>query len=263
MAAESTTNAGIKPQADPSPEVLVARELHKHYESGEGTVRALDGLNIEIAAGQFVAVMGASGSGKSTFMHLAGGLDTPTGGAIIVEGQDLAHLTDTQRTLFRRRRLGIIFQQFNLLPTLSAVENVALPSLVDGQENHAVAARAQELLGLVDLANRSSHRPAALSGGEQQRVAVARALMNNPAVVLADEPTGNLDSHHAVEIWQLLHNLAREHHKTIIMVTHDAQGASYADRICVLRDGKLLGELVNEGTGNAALVARRYQELVG
>ena len=243
--------------------VLEVRELHKHYHSGEQEVRALDGLNLCIGRGEFVAMMGASGSGKSTFLHLAGGLDTVTSGTIAVEGQDLSKLSDYQRTLFRRRRIGIIFQQFNLLPGLTAHENAALPLLVDGADAEVIKRKAGELLELVRLQARASHRPQALSGGEQQRLAIARALINDPAVVLADEPTGNLDSGHSVEIWELLRRLANQRKATIVLVTHEAAGAAYADRVCVLHDGKLLGEIQSQGAGDAALVAARYQELTG
>lgn len=241
--------------------VLEAFELHKHYHTGEEEVRALDGLNLKVGRGEFVAVMGASGSGKSTFLHMSGGLDTPTSGTITVEGQDLSKLSDYQRTLFRRKRIGIVFQQFNLLPGLSARENVALPLLVDGAESADIRRKTDELLEIVHLQGRANHLPQALSGGEQQRLAIARALINNPAVVLADEPTGNLDSRHSVEIWQLLRRLAADQQVTIVLVSHEAQGASYADRVCVLHDGKLLGEIIPERIDDAALVAARYQEL--
>lgn len=241
--------------------VLEAFELHKHYHTGEEEVRALDGLNLKVGRGEFVAVMGASGSGKSTFLHMSGGLDTPTSGTITVEGQDLSKLSDYQRTLFRRNRIGIVFQQFNLLPGLSARENVALPLLVDGAESADIRRKTDELLEIVHLQGRANHLPQALSGGEQQRLAIARALINNPAVVLADEPTGNLDSRHSVEIWQLLRRLAADQQVTIVLVSHEAQGASYADRVCVLHDGKLLGEIIPERIDDAALVAARYQEL--
>ncbi len=241
--------------------VLEAFELHKHYHTGEEEVRALDGLNLTVGKGEFVAVMGASGSGKSTFLHMSGGLDTPTSGTITVEGRDLSKLSDYQRTLFRRKRIGIVFQQFNLLPGLTARENVALPLLVEGADAADIRRKTDELLEIIHLQGRANHLPQALSGGEQQRLAIARALINNPAVILADEPTGNLDSRHSVEIWQLLRRLASEQQVTIVLVSHEAQGASYADRVCVLHDGKLLGEIVPERIDDAALVAARYQEL--
>jgi putative ABC transport system ATP-binding protein len=207
--------------------------------------------------------MGASGSGKSTLLHVIGGLTPPTGGAIVVDGHDLADMSDRQRTIFRRRRLGIIFQEYNLLPTLTARENVALPMLVDGLPLRSCLKRVDELLETVHLQAWADHRPDALSGGEQQRVAIARALLNDPAIILADEPTGNLDSKQSAEIWDLLRRIAREKNKTVLMVTHEAHGAAYADRVIVLKDGRIVGTLAPEGTGDAALVATGYQKLAG
>lgn len=226
-------------------------------------VTALAGVSIEVPKGEFLAIMGSSGSGKSTLMHLIGGLTGPTSGRVIVEGQDIAAMSDRSRAIFRRRRLGVIFQEYNLLPTLTAAENVALPMLVDGKPNSACRERVRELLALVHLSHRLDHRPDALSGGEQQRVAIARALLNDPAIVLADEPTGNLDSKQSGEIWQLLQKIAREQNKTILMVTHEASGAAYADRVIVLRDGKVIGTLEPKGSADAALVATGYQRLAG
>jgi putative ABC transport system ATP-binding protein len=243
--------------------ILEVTDLHKHYPSGTGVVHALDGLSLAARPGQFVAVMGASGSGKSTLLHLVGGLDVPTSGRIIIEGHDLAAMSDRERTLFRRRRLGVVFQAFNLLPTLTAAENAALPLMVDGHNWKDVEEKTNSLLEIVDLAHRRSHRPQALSGGEMQRVAVARALVNDPAIVLADEPTGNLDSKHSQEIWELLGRLTAEHGRTVIAVTHDAAGASHADRAVVLKDGRIVGEFEPERCGDATLVAPRYTELAG
>ncbi len=242
--------------------VLQIEELTKDYRGGE-VVHALRGINLTVEQGEFLAIMGASGSGKSTLLHLIGGLDLPTSGRLLVEGQDLAGMSDRRRTLFRRRRIGIIFQVFNLLPTLSAAENVALPLLVDGVGKALLDQKVGELLGLIDLSHRSTHRPQALSGGEQQRVAIARALVNDPAIVLADEPTGNLDSRHAEDIWKLLRRLASEHGCTIITVTHEASGAAYADRAIVLKDGVVVGEIETDGKGDAALVAASYAKLAG
>jgi putative ABC transport system ATP-binding protein len=220
-------------------------------------------VRLAVQRGEFVAVMGASGSGKSTLLHLLGGLDLPTAGRIVIEGFDLTRLGDRDRTLFRRRRLGVVFQAFNLLPSLTARENIALPLIVDGASAGTIDPRTDELLVIVDLVHRAGHRPQALSGGEQQRVAVARALVNDPAIVLADEPTGNLDSQHAEEIWRLLRRLASEQQRTIVAVTHEAAGAAYADRVIVLRDGKIVGQIVPGGEADAALVATRYAELAG
>jgi putative ABC transport system ATP-binding protein len=196
-------------------------------------------------------------------MHLIGGLTPPTAGAIVVEGHNLAQMGDRQRTIFRRRRMGIIFQDYNLLPTLTARENVALPLLVDGQPLNSSRERVDELLRVVHLEARADHRPAALSGGEQQRVAIARALVNDPAIILADEPTGNLDSKQSAEIWALLRHVASDLGKTILMITHEAHAAAFADEVLVLKDGRLVGTLLTNGRHDAALVATRYQELAG
>ncbi len=207
--------------------------------------------------------MGASGSGKSTLLHLIGGLDTPDRGSVLIEGKDITAMSDRRRTLFRRRRLGVIFQAYNLLPTLTARENIAVPLLVDGGFFAKIDEKVSELLDMVRLTPRANHRPQAMSGGEQQRVAIARALVNDPAVILADEPTGNLDSVHATEIWQLLSRLSHEMDKTVLMVTHEPAAASYADATYVLKDGCLVGIIEQVEPGNAALVAARYSELVG
>jgi putative ABC transport system ATP-binding protein len=241
--------------------VVQVRDLRKVYETADHRVVALDGVSVEIAAGRFVAIMGSSGSGKSTLLHLIGGLTNPTRGSVVVEGNDLAAMSDKQRTVFRRRRMGIIFQDFNLLPTLTARENVALPRLVDGQGLSQVLPRVDELLATVHLQHRAEHRPDALSGGEQQRVAIARALLNDPAIVLADEPTGNLDSRQSLEIWQLLRRITRDHGTTVIMITHEAAGAAFADEVIVLKDGGVIGRLEPGGCGDAAVVASGYQAL--
>jgi putative ABC transport system ATP-binding protein len=243
--------------------VLAVRDVAKSYDSAGHRVLALDGVDLSVASGEFVAIMGASGSGKSTLLHLIGGLTAPTRGEILIEGTNLARLSDRKRTIFRRRRMGVIFQEFNLLPTLTAKENVTLPVLVDGRAAGQVEARVNALLQTVHLEQRAAHRPDALSGGEQQRVAIARALLNEPAIILADEPTGNLDSKQSTEIWSLLRRIADEHGKTIVMVTHEAPGAAYAHRVVVLKDGKHVGEFRPEGPAHAALVATRYQELAG
>lgn len=243
--------------------VLQIRDLVKTYRLSGHVIHALCGVSLDVRAGELVAIMGASGSGKSTLLHLAGGLDVPDRGAVTIEGRNITNLSDRQRTLFRRRRMGIIFQAYNLLPTLTARENIALPLLVDGEPNTRIRDRVTEMLELVHLKDRADHRPQAMSGGEQQRVAIGRALLNDPAVILADEPTGNLDSVNAVEIWMLLRRLAHDMDKTVLMVTHEALAASYADRTFVLKDGNLVGTIEEGEPGNAALVARRYTELVG
>jgi len=243
--------------------VLEIVDLHKDFAGAGGVVHALRGVRLELQRGEFVAIMGASGSGKSTLLHLLGGLDLPTSGRIVIEGSDLTRMGDRERTLFRRRRLGVVFQAFNLLPSLTARENIALPLLVDGADNGTIDPKTEALLVTVDLVHRAGHRPQALSGGEQQRVAVARALVNDPAIVLADEPTGNLDSQHAEEIWCLLRRLASEQQRTIVAVTHEAAGAVHADRVIVLKDGQIVGQITPGGEVDAALVATRYAELAG
>ncbi len=246
--------------ADPRP-ILEVHDLEKTFHTGGESVHALRGVDLTVARGSFVSIMGASGSGKSTLLHLIGGLDLPDCGTIRVEDKDIARLGDRQRTLFRRRRLGIIFQQYNLLPMLTARENISLPLLIDGLAAGEIERRVNELISLVHLERRANHRPDALSGGEQQRVAIGRALLNDPALVLADEPTGNLDSTAATEIWQLLSRLSRDMGRTVVMVTHEAAAAAVSSVVYVLKDGQFVGQIENDGTGDAAHVAARYQEL--
>ena len=243
-------------------DVLIANQLAKVYATAGEPVHALRGVSMSVKQGEFVAIMGSSGSGKSTLLHLLGGLDQPTSGSIHVEGRDMVAMSDRERTLFRRRRLGIIFQAYNLLPTLTAVENVSLPSLIDGCDGRAIKDKATQLLASVDLAHRADHRPQAMSGGEQQRVAIARALMNDPALVLADEPTGNLDTHHALDIWRLLADLSKSQGRTVVAVTHESTGAAFADRVIILKDGQVVGGITPNGEGDASLVATRYAQLV-
>ena len=218
-------------------DILQTVGLHKAYQMGEVTVNALQGVDFTVAKGEFVAIIGASGSGKSTLLHLLGGLDTPSDGEVMLGGRRLAHLSDDDITIVRRRQIGFIFQFFNLLPTLSAAENVALPLLIDGRSLNEYRLRIDELLTLVGLGDRQDHKPDQLSGGEQQRVAIARALVTDPVIVLADEPTGNLDSESGEEILRLLRRACDEKEQTIVMVTHDPIAAKYADRIVRLKDG--------------------------
>ena len=245
------------------PPLLRVENLCKDYTLGGEVVHALAGVSLEVKPGEFVALMGASGSGKSTLLHLIGGLDVPTSGRVEIEGRNLAEMSDRARTLFRRERIGVVFQAFNLLPTLSAAGNVALPLLPGGASKRVIAEKTSKLLATVDLSHRSRHRPQAMSGGEQQRLATARALINDPAIVLADEPTGNLDSKHATALWRLLRRLASEEGRTIVAVTHEAAGATYADRVVVLKDGQVVGEIEPGGENHATLVAARDQELAG
>ena len=220
-------------------DVVVIKDLHKDYYLGGEVITALDGVSLTVPSGAFVAIMGASGSGKTTLMHLIGGLDLPTQGAITVNEKAVDRLTDQERTLFRRRHLGIVFQTFNLLPTLTALENVMLPLLVDGRSAADARRRAEELLKTVNLEHRLKHRPDLMSGGEQQRVAIARALANHPRLILADEPTGNLDSKTGRELMGLLQRLIRDEGLTLLLVTHDMNVARYADRIVHLLDGQI------------------------
>jgi putative ABC transport system ATP-binding protein len=220
----------------------LARGLTKTFGTGAARVEALRGLDLRVERGRFVAVMGPSGSGKSTLLHLLGGLDVPTAGTVQVGGEDLGALDDDRLTLLRRRRLGFIFQAFNLLDVLTAAENVALPLLIDGVAEAEAQRRAADALGLVGLAQRRHHLPGRLSGGEQQRAAIARALVGRPLLLLADEPTGNLDSAAGDQVMALLRRLVDEQGQTVLMVTHAARHAALADRIVQLRDGRLVDD---------------------
>lgn len=230
--------------------VLQADNVQKRYPMGEVTVSALGGVNLTVQKGEFVAIMGPSGSGKSTLLHLLGGLDGPSAGEITLAGQPLARLSDDELTLVRRRKVGFIFQFYNLLPTLTAAENVGLPLLIDGQPLHQHAAKIDRLLDLVGLSDRRGHKPDQLSGGQQQRVAIARAFVNDPEIVLADEPTGNLDSRSGTAILELLRSACDALRATIIMVTHDPRAASFADRVLFIKDGGLVSELRTAGPHN-------------
>ena len=239
----------------------------KCFHQGDREVRALDGLSIEVEPGQFVAVMGQSGSGKSTLLHLAAGLTPPDDGSVFVAGNDLGGMRDRDLTLFRRRHIGLVFQSFNLIPTLTAEENVALPLMLDarsraGSSNGRLrpVETAQALLQELNLGHRLGHRPDAMSGGEQQRVAIARALVTEPALILADEPTGNLDTENGRAVCELLRRLADEG-RTIVMVTHEPSVAAYARRVVVLKDGKLIDQF-DVRQAEAADVARRYTSAV-
>ncbi len=223
--------------------VLLAENLTKEYRLGKHVVQALDGVNFVVEEGEFVAIMGPSGSGKSTLLHLIGGLDKPTAGDITLAGKKLGLLSDKNLTLLRRRNVGFVFQFFNLLPTLSAEENIILPVLIDGQSTRKYKERLDSLFELVGLVDRRRHKPEQLSGGEQQRVALARALITEPAIVLADEPTGNLDTKTGSTIMDLLRRSCDELGQTVIIVTHDPRAASYADRIVFLRDGQVVNDM--------------------
>ncbi len=217
--------------------VIETRGLTKAYGSDETRVDALRGIDLRVQHGEFLAIMGPSGSGKSTLLHILGGVETPTSGQALLEGTDMATLDDDERTLIRRTRIGFIFQSFNLLPAFTAEENVSLPLDLSGMSAVESRRRALDSLNLVGVAHRRNHIPGALSGGEQQRVAFARALAIRPAILLADEPTGNLDSMNGQQVTTLMRKLVDEEKQTIVMVTHDAGVAAQADRLVRLRDG--------------------------
>ncbi len=223
--------------------IVQATGVRKSYHMGEVEVEALRGVDFVVQPGEFVAIMGPSGSGKSTLLHILGGLDDSSEGEVSLAGRALAQMEDKELTLLRRRQVGFVFQFFNLLPTLSASENVALPLLLEGDRGAEMETKVAALLDLVGLQDRADHRPDQLSGGEQQRVALARALITEPAVVLADEPTGNLDRRSGVEMLSLLRVACDEKGQTIVIVTHDPFAASRADRVVFLQDGELVREL--------------------
>lgn len=223
--------------------VVETNALDKQYDLGEHHVNALLAVDFVVEEGEFVAIMGPSGSGKSTLLHLIGGLDQPTNGEVILNGQRLSLMKDKQITLLRRRNIGFVFQFFNLLPTLSAGENITLPLLIDGKNLQDYQERLITILSLIGLTDRQHHKPEQLSGGEQQRVALARALIMEPAIVLADEPTGNLDSKTGMAIMELLKRSCAELGQTIVIVTHDPRAASTANRVVFLRDGAIIDEL--------------------
>ncbi len=235
--------------------------VHKSYRLGSRTVPALRGVDLDIPEPGFYAIMGQSGSGKSTLLHLLGTLDRPDSGEIHLDGRAVHQLSEREATEFRRRGLGMVFQQFNLIPTMTALENVELPGLLAGDKPASLRARATELLGMLGLADRAEHRPEAMSGGEQQRVAIARSLLYSPPILLADEPTGNLDSDNSERLWQLLADLAAEHEMTVLMVTHEPAAAAHCKRVFILQDGRVKGTIDTENL-DAAGVAARYQQAI-
>jgi putative ABC transport system ATP-binding protein len=246
-----SAHAGPPDPASAGTAVAVRAEAAtKVYGSGRTTVRALDGVDLAIEAGRFTAVMGPSGSGKSTLMHCLAGLDTLSSGRIVFGDRDLSRLSDRALTLLRRDHIGFVFQSFNLVPTLTAMENITLPSQL--AKRRIDRAWLDSLVATVDLADRTSHRPSELSGGQQQRVAVARALAGRPTAVFADEPTGNLDSHSGAEILGLLRRAVDDLGQTIVMVTHDPTAAGHADRVVFMADGRLVDEM-RDPTGGRVL----------
>ncbi len=245
--------------SSPAPAVS-ARGLVKTYGRGEAEVHALAGVDVDFAAGAFTAIMGPSGSGKSTLMHCLAGLDTADAGSITLAGTEITGLNDTALTRLRRDRIGFVFQAFNLVPTLTAEQNIVLPLDLAGQP--VDRAWLKDVVGILGLTDRLKHKPHELSGGQQQRVAVARALLTRPDVVFGDEPTGNLDSHTGAEVLSLLRRSSREMGQTIIMVTHDPAAASYADRVVLLADGRLAGE-ITDPTPDNVLAALAKLNMVG
>jgi len=220
-----------------NPPIVSATDLSRRYGEGDTAVDALDGISVSFERGRFAAIMGPSGSGKSTLMHILAGLDRPTGGSVVIDGTELAGLDDGKLTELRRDKLGFIFQFFNLLPVLTAEENIKLPLSIAGRKPDPE--HLERLIEIVGLGDRRTHRPAELSGGQQQRVAVARALISKPAVVFADEPTGNLDSRSSGEVLELLREAVDQFDQTVVMVTHEAHAAAFADRLVALRDGRI------------------------
>lgn len=225
--------------------VLEVKNLCKVYGEGDTAVHAVDHVSFEVEKGEFVAIVGASGSGKSTLMNLIGGIDRPTGGKVMIDGEELYALSESERAIFRRRNIGMIFQFYNLIPTLTAEENIMLPFLLD--KRRPEKAKVKDLLALLGLEARATHLPSALSGGQQQRVSIGRALINDPAFILADEPTGNLDSQSGREVMALLQMANRKYHQTVLLITHDERIALSADRILTIGDGKLLRDEVLKG----------------
>jgi len=227
--------------------MLEMTDVVKTYRIGGQTVNALDGVTLTLAAGDFASVVGPSGAGKSTLLHLLGALDRPDTGSIRFQGNEIGTLDDDKQSEFRRHSVGFVFQFFNLLPTMAAWENVAVPKLLDGARMARVKSRALELLALVDLADRAEHRPSELSGGQMQRVAVARALMMDPPLILADEPTGNLDTKTGGAIMALLADIAHQHGRSVVMVTHNLDAASATDRVITLTDGRVGSDVTAGG----------------
>ena len=222
-------------------EILRVENLSKVYGKGTTQVTALDNISFKVEKGEFVAIVGASGSGKSTLLHLIGGVDRPTSGKVFIDGKDIYKFSDDELAIFRRRQVGIIYQFYNLIPILNVEENITLPLNLDNRE--VDKKRLDKLINLLGLNNRRTHLPNELSGGQQQRTAIGRAMITNPAIILADEPTGNLDSKSSDEIVELLRKSNRDYNQTIIMITHDMEIAKFADRIIKIEDGKIVKEV--------------------
>jgi len=224
--------------------VLETIDLEMIYHVGKVDVAALRGTSLQVQAGEYVAIMGPSGCGKSTFLHIVGGMLQPTSGRVIIEGEDLTAMTDAERTDLRRRKIGFVFQRFNLFPTLTAEGNLKLAERIYSGKNNQDAARRLEILKLLGLEDKLNHKPLELSGGEQQRVAIARAVINRPAIILADEPTGNLDTENSEIVLKMMRQLNQEFGQSIIMITHNSEAAARADRIIEMRDGHVVRSIV-------------------
>jgi putative ABC transport system ATP-binding protein len=221
-------------------EILKVENLNKTYGMGDNKVEALKNVSLSVNRGEFVAIVGASGSGKSTLLHLLGGLDRPTGGKVVIDGESIYDYKEEKLAIFRRRKIGFIFQFFNLIPVLDLEENIALPALLDNEnidKNYL-----NEIIEILGLTDRKSHLPSELSGGQQQRVSIGRALLNKPSIILADEPTGNLDSKNSKEVIELLKFTSRKYNQTLILITHDVNIASMADRIITIEDGEIVSD---------------------
>ena len=224
--------------------IITVKDLVKVYGSGDTAVRAANGLNLEIEKGMFTAIIGASGSGKSTLLNLLGGVDVPTSGQVILDGESVYEMSDDKRSILRRKKIGFIFQSFNLIPVLTVEENIAMPALLDG---HSVPKEEMEaMLDALGLTSRRHHLPNELSGGQQQRVAIGRAMINHPAVILADEPTGNLDTRNTNDVMELLCKAVREQGQTLVLITHEPEIADMADRVLRLEDGKIVSDVMNK-----------------
>jgi len=249
--------------------MINCHDVNKSFKVGDRSVHALRGIDLSIVDPGFYAIMGRSGSGKSTLLHMLSAMDRPDSGTVEVSGHSVHSMSESEATMFRRKEIGVIFQAFNLIPTMTAAENVQLPGLLAGDLSKNILNRSHELLEMLGLEDRSTHRPEALSGGEQQRVAIARALLYKPKVVFADEPTGNLDTSASKMVWSLLKEVAAEQSVTVVMVTHEPEAASYCERIFVMGDGKIVGTIDTnenkdaEGGMDAGTIATRTQHLLG
>ena len=237
--------------------ILETRELTKYYGTGENQVRALDGVNLKVQAGEFLAIVGTSGSGKSTLLHMLGGLDRPTGGRVEVEGRDIFSMKDKALTIFRRRKIGFVFQAYNLVSVLSVWENIVLPIQLDGGRPDEPYVR--QVIELLGLEQKLDSLPNQLSGGQQQRVAIARALATKPAILLADEPTGNLDSRTSQDVLSLMKVTGRKYSQTMVMITHNEEIAQLADKVIRIEDGRIQGSPAGKGHGPEEGRARREQ----